>query len=222
MCVGAGFAFSPYSVCDDSCQDILLRNQCKTCWHKSLDWHFSLGALLEYADTRFFYISTTVNNSWLSTPPASPHAQFFLPKRVRSGLLRVPAAGFGGVLSDLELVQHDERLRARGPSTGGLHLGNPRYVRTRAPRSTHAPDLRSPATGPRDTKYDILDYFVCVFVFVFDFSARFPVEHQLLFLMLHVARCASQFGSCPIVVLHVVPFSLFFSPPPFLRRHLIH
>ena len=60
-------------------------------------------------------------------PPPAPlasRAQFFLPERVRPGLLRVPTAGVGGVLPDLESVRLDECARARGLCTGGLRLGN--------------------------------------------------------------------------------------------------
>lgn len=54
-------------------------------------------------------------------------AQFFLPERVRPGLLCVPTAGVGGVLSDLEPFRLNERHRARGLCAGGLRLGNSRY-----------------------------------------------------------------------------------------------
>lgn len=51
---------------------------------------------------------------------------------MRPGLLRVPAAGVGGVLSDIEPVRLDERVRSRGLRAGGLRLGNTRSAFTTA------------------------------------------------------------------------------------------
>lgn len=67
----------------------------------------------------------TVSLSDRPVPPAS-RAQFFLPERVRPGLLRVPTAGVGGVLSGHEPFRRDERGRARGLRAGRLRLGNAR------------------------------------------------------------------------------------------------
>lgn len=87
---------------------------------------------------------------------------------MRSGLLRVPAAGVGGVLSCLEPVQRDERLRARGAGTGGLHLGDPRYSRV---LSIHSPACHSRSSHgyPRDLIFYVV-YFCCLLV-----SSRFSL-----------------------------------------------